>query len=368
MIQVVRKIGMVTGLIAVLALLLPIAEQAFAQSDNGTTGKPPKRIQRPMVAIDPITLQADGLEIHLWGIKPAASNEIALELKALEKLDEMIGNEPVSCRVMAGRLPEVWAKCTASTGTDLGMTLLQEGLAVVDRRQTFKSVFASAYVQAQDIARAGRKGVWRLVAKSDQQSNIPQWLEPMLPTLIPLALVFGPLIGLGLIAFVTWQGFARLAAEREREFSNLRRKEQAITSRERLVVITALEGELLENKNKTEAYISIYEDMKRDIESGDPKYKQAGDIVQKSPSLSKSAYEANMARLQLLDMKVSSGLSKLYASFPSTPEYINLEPTVPEETALQLLDKMLTEARELLPAIDSAVALLQRELDQKAPE
>lgn len=360
--------------VAVTAFTLVNVTPALAQQrsqqnleiEGAARGIPPKRVLRPMVAIDPITLQAEGLEIRLWGVQPARSLETSLEMRALDMLDKLISNEPVNCRVMSGVLPVVYATCSAYTGEDLGLTLLQNGLAVVDRRQTFKSVFASAYAEAQDAARLAKKGVWRLVTRSEH-SGIPDWLEPRLPWLLPLGLIFGPLLGLALIAFMTWRGFRHLALERERENAQARRKEKALAQRERLMLITALETELLDNKNKIDAYIAVNRDLLRDLQSGSAKYQQSGDIVQKHPALSKDAFEANMDNLRLLDIQTAGVVSKLYTRLHANAEYVNLEPTVPLDTAVKLLEKVIEEAQALIPEIDNLISLLQRELDHTNP-
>ena len=86
------------GFAALVALLMtalfvvPVSAQqraqATAQAQQAETQQRraasplPDRIIRPMRAVDPITLRAEGVSIRLWGIKPARSGESPLELRA----------------------------------------------------------------------------------------------------------------------------------------------------------------------------------------------------------------------------------------------------------------------------------------------
>ncbi len=320
-----------------------------------------ERIVRPMVAIDSVTLRGEGVTVRLWGIKPAHSSETALELKALDVLDRLIGGEAVSCKIAGGVAPEITARCMSHANEDLALTLLSYGYAVVDRATTYDTPFADAYAEAQELARFGERGVWRLVSASERHSVMPKWLEPYLEVLVPVSLVVGPFGGLLIVALVMFFWLRNMTVSQQREMDHTRRREAALQARERHVLVSTLEGELIENKNKVEAFLIIYGDMLRALKEATdtPKYQQAGDIVQKHPSLSRTVFDANVNKLSLLDIKLAGLVSKLYTSFPKEQEYINLEPTTPLETAIQLLEKVLREAEGLLPHIDQAIQGLE---------
>jgi endonuclease YncB( thermonuclease family) len=331
----------------------------------------PERIIRPMRAVDPMTLRAEGSVIRLWGIKPAQTAETPLELKALDLMDKLIQEQQVNCKIEGGTRLDLVARCTTAANQDLALELLRNGYVVVDRRQTYNSVFASNYEKEQEAARVAQRGVWALV-KEDQNekgaTGMPKWLEPHISYLLPLALIFGPFGGLAVVAVIMWYWLKRMAQAQEQEAEQSNRKEAMLINRERQVLISTLEGELTENKNKIEAFLVIYGDMLRGLQDSNevPKYQQGGDIVQKHPTFGRAVFEANVSKLSLLDIKLAGQISKLYAAMPKEQEYINLEPTVPLETAVKLVEKVLKEAEQLLEPINGVVLGLQASQQKKS--
>lgn len=330
----------------------PVSAQEAASEAN--------RIVRPMTVIDPVTLQADTTSITLWGIKPLSSSSIVFQMKAMDLLDTLTGTEAVNCKIVGGTPPEVTASCTGYTSSDLGLELLNHGYAMVDRRQLQGSAFALTYAQAQETARLNQKGIWRLVAEEDRGSRMPAWLQPYLPLLVPLALVLGPLSGLLITVFMMRFWLRKMSALQKEEFERSNRKESILTSRERYVLISALEGELTENRNKIEAFLLIYGDMLRSLKDTTqaPKYQRVGDIVQKRPFMSKTVFEANVGKLSLLDMRLAGQLSKFYTSLPTGNEYINIDPTMPLENAVEVVEGALKEAEKILPGLDQVIQAL----------
>lgn len=370
-------------LILFFLLTLTVSFPAFAQK-NAPAAKPaaveepaaevpaqaklPERISRPMVAIDPVTLKAEGIEIRLWGIKTASVSETSLELKALDLLDSIIDGQVVNCKIEGGQLPVLFGRCVVQANSDLSLELLNNGLAVRDRRQTYNTAYASAYGQAEEFARLNKKGVWKFLAESEKESSVPKWLQPHLDLLVPVALILGPITGLVIVALVMWFWLQRLSRAQMQETEVSRKKESMLQSRERSVLLSTLEGELADNKNKIEAFLVIYGDLLRSLKDTNevPKYQQVGDIVQKHPSFSKTVFEANVGKLSLLGIKLAGQVSKLYSSLPKEQEYINLEPNVPLETAIKLVEKILHDAEELLPPIIGAMSGLQAAGQQKS--
>lgn len=324
----------------------------------------PERISRPMRAVDGMTLRADASIIRLWGIKPVQTSETPIEIKALDLMDKLINEQQVNCRVVAGTLVEMIARCVTQSGQDLALELLRNGYVVVDRRQTYNNVQATAYEKEQEAARVAGRGVWALIKddlnKTDEY-GMPKWLQPYMSFLLPVALIFGPFGGLLIVAFIMWYWLKRMANVQEREAEQSSRKEATLLNRERHVLISTFEGELTENKNKIEAFLVIYGDMLRGLQDAEevPKYQQGGDIVQKHPTFGRAVFEANVSKLSLLDIKLAGQISKLYAAMPKEQEYINLEPTVPLETAVKLVEKVLKEAEELLEPINNVIMGLQ---------
>ena len=334
-----------------------------------TGARLPDRVVRLMRAIDPMTLRIEGASIRLWGIKPASSAETPLELKALDLMDKLIQEQQVNCKIMGGTPLEMIGRCTTQAGQDLALELLDNGYVVVDRRQTYNSVFATAYETSQEAARVNAKGVWNLVAEEDKkdENGVPKWLKPHMAFLIPMALIFGPFGGLLVVSLIMWYWLKRMAYVQERDAEQSSRKEAMLVNRERHVLISTLEGELTENKNKVEAFLVIYGDMLRTLKDTNevPKYQQSGDIVQKHPSFGRAVFEANVGKLSLLDIKLAGQVSKLYSAMPKEQEYINLEPNVPLETAVKLVEKILKEAEVLLEPLGNLIIGLQVSQQQK---
>jgi endonuclease YncB( thermonuclease family) len=351
---------------------LSVLPQAYAQppfeaggelgADRAVTGLP-DRIIRPMRATDPMTLKAEGVNIRLWGIKPAQTPETPLELKALDLMDSLINDLQVNCKIVGGAVPELVARCATQDNQDLALQLLGNGFVVVDRQQTYNSVFATGYEKAQESARLKGVGVWKFMSEggASMSTAVPKWLRPHMEVLLPLALIFGPFAGLVVIAGVMHLGLRRLGLRQEKEAVEIHRKDAALQLRERQVLISMIEGELAENKNKIDAFLAVYSDMLRGLQNPveTPKYQQAGDIVQKHPAFSKAVFEANVGRLSLLNIKAAGLISKLYSSLPKEQEYINLEPQVPLETAVKLIQKILHDASDLLLPIEQVLRELE---------
>lgn len=342
------------------------AQASSAEQVRRTSAPLPERIIRPMRAVDPITLRAEGFSIRLWGIKPAQSGDTPLELRALDLMDSLIQEQQVNCKIEGGAIPELIGRCTVQTSQDLALELLNNGFVVVDRHQTYNTVFATNYAKAEESARNQGNGVWAFVKRDgDGTGGIPKWMQS--EVLLPLVLFGGPFFGLLLVGFVLWRFMDKITNSQSSETKHAEHKEAMLQTRERQVLVSTLEGELMENKNKIEAFLVIYGDMLRSLQDGaeTPKYQQVGDIVQKHPSFSKTVFEANVAKLSLLEMKLAGHVSKLYSALPKEQEYINLDQNVPLDTAVKLVEKVLKEAENLLAPINQVIGELQEAAQQK---
>lgn len=370
------------GFAALVALLMtalfvvPVSAQqraqATAQAQQAETQQRraasplPDRIIRPMRAVDPITLRAEGVSIRLWGIKPARSGDSPLELRALDLMDALIQEQQVNCKIEGGAIPELIGRCVVQNSQDLALELLTKGFVVVDRHQTYNTVFATNYSKAEEAARNAGNGVWAFVKQSEEGvGGIPKWMQS--EVLLPVVLFGGPLLGLLVVAFVMWRFMDNISSAQTSESRQAEHKEALLQLRERQVLISTLEGELTENKNKIEAFMVIYNDMLNSLKSGTetPKYQQVGDIVQKHPSFSKTVFEANVPKLNLLEMKLAGHISKLYSALPKEQEYINLDQNVQLETAIKLVEKVLKDAENLLAPINQVIDELQAAGQQK---
>lgn len=341
------------------ACFILISSAVFAQT--GTTLSAGQRVVRPMVPLDPVTLQVEGISIRLWGIKAAQTRETPLELRAMDFIEKMINNDVVSCRIEKVDRGIPYARCTTHSSDEINLALLQNGYAVVDRHQTYGSVFASAYEDAQITARDRRAGVWEFVVAEERDKLIPDWLDPYMSSLVPLSLIFGPLTGLALIALAARQGFRNMIKRQEMEFKETREKEEALLRREKLVLASAIEGELSENKVKIEAFLTIYHDLLKELQddSVTPKYQRSGgDLIHKHPALNRTVFEGSISKLSALDMQLASTLSKLYAYIHAEPDYITIDSKMAHGEVLALVQKTIQTTEALIPQIDFALEQL----------
>lgn len=318
----------------------------------------PERLTGSMRAITPVVLRYENAFIMLWGIKSVTGNGFA-ELKALEVVDALVQDQQVNCRIIGGTNPRYLGRCATQDSQDIAVDLLSSGYMVVDRMQTDGTPFAAVYQKAQESARALKKGIW--AGYDEQKKLMPSWMEPYLALLLPFGLVFGPLLGLLVIALVMRHWLKNMAEQQAQETARAAQKEERLQNRERQVLVSTLEAELLENKNKIEAFLAIYGDMLNDLknETTKPRYQDSGDIVQKHPNYSKTVFDSNIGKLSLLDMKLAGHLSKIYAVMSKDSEYINLEPDLPLDTAIKLLEKIIQDTKELVPDLDAAIQQLE---------
>lgn len=332
---------------------LQVAQATVAAPARGL----PERIQRPMRAVDPVTLRAEGLSIRLWGIRVASAADTPLELRAIDMIDAITQDGQVNCKLEGGVIPDLIGRCVVQDGRDLALELLGNGYAIVDRRQTYNTVFASAYEKAQEQARAAKKGVWALMDR--EENKLPAWLQSNI--IAPLVIFGGMLVGFLCNAFMTMRFINNFSQNQSSLIAQAERKEALLQGRERQVLVSTLEAELSENKNKIEAFLVIYGDMLKSLNDPTipPKYQQVGDIVQKHPSYSKTVFEANINKLTLLDIKLAGQLSKLYAAMPKEQEYINLDQNVPLDTAVKLVEKVLQDVEQMVDPLNQVIRDLQ---------
>ena len=134
-------------------------------------------------------------------------------------------------------------------------------------------------------------------------------------------------------------------------------KDKKLKERERYIVASLLDAEIKANKSKIEAFLSIYQEMMNSLSdetAGEPKYKTAGDMVQEQPQLTRTVFDANVKKLEVLGHRVASDMSHFYARIKTNPDYHNLEPSTPIEEARQIVKsavenaQLLNEKAELL--------------------
>ena len=313
------------------------------------------RFTRLMVPVDSVTLKSEGLEIRLWGILPAGTSETHLELRALNLLQNMINDQNVTCKIMTAEdVTHPLARCSTADGNDLSLKLLQQGLAIRDRRALYGSVFASSYQEAEELARRSKNGIWRLVDVSDKGILDTILEDEKNIALAATGLILLPFLAMLILGFIIVRSISRLEKYQSKQASTHYIKERGLYQQEKNLILKNLEAEMQENKSRVEAFLTVYMEMLSNIKDPEvtPQYQKSGDIVSLQPNFAHEVFEDHINALSSLDMKLSAELNRFYKMLGSDPDYIDLDPSTPREEAIAIVDKIVSEAREYLPLFD----------------
>jgi hypothetical protein len=150
------------------------------------------------------------------------------------------------------------------------------------------------------------------------------------------------------LSVIIMRGFQRVIDAQNRN-ADLMSQERRLRDQERKIVAVMLDSELKANKAKIEAYRVVYEEMLRSLRDPDktPRYKKAGDVIQKQPALARSVFDRNADKLDILGDRLASELIHFYARIKSQPEYHNIDPNAPLDEVIQFLEKSLKNAARL---------------------
>lgn len=137
-------------------------------------------------------------------------------------------------------------------------------------------------------------------------------------------------------------------------------RENELRGRERVVIAASLESELLANKTKIEAFLLIYHELLRSLKDPGkaPKYKMGGEIVHEKPALARSIFDAYIAKLELFGPTIAGELAELYAQIEEDPEYITLNPDLNTDQAINMVERIVTNAKNLLDPIERNIGAL----------
>lgn len=161
-------------------------------------------------------------------------------------------------------------------------------------------------------------------------------------------------IGFALLSAIMILGFRKVSRSVDRQAFFERKRQKILIGREKAVLAASLIGEINENKNKCEAFITIYSEMLRGLrdDSRKPSYQQTGDFVHKSPSLSRSVYDGNLANMTMLEAGLVTELAEIYSIIETDPEYLSLDPDMPLETALRLVEMIVKNAESVIASLN----------------
>lgn len=333
-----------------------------------------EKINVQAFALDGTSMQSSSGTIQLWGIDPQILRNSLTGLKARVKLDDLIDDRPIQCAVVrrAGSAGVI-AQCLSADQKDLALSLIESGLAIVNRGDVVGSNFQKTYGTAEKRARLMRVGVWENLengGKNDSGDDAPAPAHNSFgisPDYILMGgVILGPVIGLLIAGLIIFAGLGKLVKLQKHQIAAARKKELDLREREKFVLSSSLESEINTNRAKIDAFLLIYEDMLRNMRdpSKTPKYKKSGDIIHQKPSLSRAVYDANLDKLDLLGTQIVTDLSKTYAHIDPTPDYITLEPETPIDQAIDKVQRIIQQANALIEPLDkinSALTMIIRD-------
>lgn len=314
-----------------------------APAQENTAAPQANVFQTSAKVLDTNLLLAGEQKFALWGLNDSMPLPPRLKARAWNALEDLTAQGPLTCEILGrdGALAE--AQCTNTQNIDIGLRIIQEGFASVDREDVIGSALEDPYIEAEKNARQRELGMWSY--GEDAQSSEAGGHTTFVAVLMFFVFL---LVAFGILSALIMKGFQRVI-DAQAENVDIMNRERRIRDKERMIIAMLLDSELKANKSKIEAYLVVYEEMLRSMKAPDreAKYKSAGDIVQKQPILDRVVFDRNTDKLDVLGRKLASSLVHFYARIKTEPEYINLEPDLPEKDAIAIVEKALDNARNL---------------------
>lgn len=308
----------------------------------------------PATAVNADTLKTPEGEVHLWGVEALEISGTSVAVLARTLMDDLIGGNPVRCRVRQRKGDRIFAQCLNAEESDLALLMLQNGYAVVDRSAVRDTVQESVYRPAENRARQMRKGAWAFASPASQNLKdvMGQYMQLMIYGMGGLGAVL--LLMLLIIAWVLNAGVRGISRQQEELRRDMARRQEAATRRERSLVASAIESELKTNRDRIEAFILIYGDMLKTLKDRNrrPKYMDSGEVIHRYPALSRAAFDANRDRMDALDENLMQKIAAHYAHVRAETDYFTLEPHTPREQAIHVTENAIKEAENLLSDIN----------------
>ena len=347
------KLRLHTIKILAIALLIPLCSASLSFAQNFATAPANNMFEATMRAADSTTLIAGNQNVHLWGLEEVTAAPPLFKLKARTALTNTIGNGKVQCEIKTRKsASDLWAQCINNQDLDLGLFMIQNGYAIVDRAIVYNSVFEDAYIQAEMKAQEQALGIWGLSVEGSNKSDT--FDKGMMVGLILFICV---LAAFGVLSLLIMRGFKRVVDAQNDTIQALI-KERRLRMQERRIVASMLEAEMKTNKSKIEAYIVVYEEMLRALRNTQktPSYQKAGDIVQVQPALSRTIFDRNADKLDILGQDLAGNLIHFYARVKSAPDYQNLEPESPLDEAIRIVQNAIRNSQKLNKRADELLA------------
>ncbi len=349
-----------TVFVAILSVFLLFGTAEAQNARPSSQQERPEKFATPATAQDGQTLLTEHYVVRLWGIEAVEVAGVPLRLFARTEMDNLIKGEPVRCQVVewkSGNQPV--AHCVSSTDVDLGLSMIREGYAVVDRPAVLGSVFQDPYFKAEHVAYRANKGAWS-AGKGGGGGSLISGQDTFLIAVIFISFLLAPIIGLVFVASVNAKGFRSLGSMQEKQMHMFIERDEKMRDREKYVLAAMLESELNSNKVKVDAFLVVYEEMLKALRDPNKshKYKQTGEIVHEQPLLNRNVYDSKMDKMDLLEPQLAADLADLYSKINPNPEYITLEPTTPVEEAIYHVEKVIADTRGLVEPMNRVVSSL----------
>lgn len=305
-------------------------------------------------AVDAVTLIAGTREVMLWGVERLDDLPAGMKVRARVFLTTRIAGEAVECEAKKRQGDAIIAQCINSAGEDLALLMLQRGFALADHAAIAQSVFEQPYTQAEIKARNKKEGIWSVGEGqgSGGSDRGGMWLIS-----VGLILFLCMIAAFSGLCIMIMRGFEKVTGAQLKNIDLIAR-ERKIRNKERNIIAIMLDAEIKANKSKIEAYLIVYEEMLTGLKDTQrqPKYKRAGDIVQKQPALDRAVFDNNTHKLDILGARLSSDVVHFYARIKTKPEYMNLEPETPLEEALAIVETGIENAKRLNDISDRLIA------------
>ena len=149
-------------------------------------------------------------------------------------------------------------------------------------------------------------------------------------------------------------------------------QEDRMRSREKYVLATMLEAELASNRGKLEAFMVINRDLLNSLKNAKEqsiqhKYQVSSEIVQNKPGLTRSVFDGNTDKLELLGQHIVKDVVDLYENVNTESTYLTLEQDLSIEEAIGKVQRIVLEAEAMMEPIDGLTNALHIILrDRKA--
>ena len=302
-------------------------------------------------------------KMTLWGVK---SIDMSKDVATKIELEREVNARPVSCTIKKWQSStDALAQCIGGNEMDLALSLIESGYAMADRPAIATTIFESLYKAAEEKAISTRAGLWHSILPQPkelivrEESAAFEMTESMAHFIIA-AMILGPFVGMLIVALIIYGGFRRLIHLQKYQMAMTNKRDRAMREREKFIVAASLEGELNINRAKVDAFIIIYEQLLKNLRDPlkDHKYKKAGDIIHKKPALSRSVYDSNIDKLDLLGQSIVTEVTQLYIQIEPNPDYKTIEPNTPIDEVIEFVSGIVRDAEALLPYMDNISSAL----------